>query len=178
MEKKLIIDSSHSEIGFKVKHLMISTVRGNFTTFGGSLNGEMNNLSVNFTLDTVSISTGNVDRDSHLKSPEFFDSEKYPTISFVSSGYDVENKSVTGDLTIKNITRVVTLNSEYNGTSVDPWGNRKHGFEFSGKISRDDFDLTWNAPLETGGVLVSDDVTLTIDLQTLEVVTEAVGSEQ
>jgi polyisoprenoid-binding protein YceI len=126
----------------------------------------------------VSISTGNVDRDNHLRSPEFFDSEKYPTISFVSSGYNVEDKSVTGDLTIKNITRVVTLNSEYNGTSVDPWGNRKYGFEFSGKISRDDFDLTWNAPLETGGVLVSDDVTLTIDLQTLEVVTEAVGSEQ
>jgi len=178
MEKNLIIDSSHSEIGFKVKHLMISTVRGNFTTFGGSLNGEMNNLSVNFTLDTVSISTGNVDRDNHLKSPEFFDSEKYPTISFVSSGYDVESKSVTGDLTIKNITRVVTLNSEYNGTSVDPWGNRKHGFEFSGKISRDDFDLTWNASLETGGVLVSDEVTLTIDLQTLEVVEEVVESEQ
>ena len=76
------------------------------------------------------------------------------------------------------MTRVVTLSSEYNGTSVDPWGNRKHGFEFSGKISRDDFDLTWNAPLETGGVLVSDDVTLTIDLQTLEVVTETVESEQ
>ena len=178
MEKNLIIDSSHSEVGFKVKHLMISTVRGNFTKFDGSLKGEMDKLSVNFTLDTNSINTSNLDRDNHLKSPEFFDSEKYPSIEFVSTGYSVEDGSIIGDLTIKGVTRVVTLNSEYNGTSVDPWGNRKHGFEFSGKISRDDFDLTWNAPLETGGVLVSDDVTLTIDLQTLEVVPEAVESEQ
>ncbi len=178
MEKNLIIDSVHSEVGFKVKHLMISTVRGNFTKFDGSLKGEMDKLSVNFTLDTNSINTSNLDRDNHLKSPEFFDSEKYPSISFVSNGYNVGDESITGDLTIKGVTRVVTLSSEYNGTSVDPWGNRKHGFEFSGKISRDDFDLTWNAPLETGGVLVSDDVTLTIDLQTLEVVTETVESEQ
>lgn len=177
MEKNLIIDSAHSEVGFKVKHLMISTVRGNFTTFGGSLKGEMNNLSVNFTLNTDSINTGNVDRDNHLKSPEFFDSERYPSITFVSNGYNIGDGSIVGDLTIKGVTRVVTLNSEYNGTSVDPWGNRKHGFEFSGKISRDDFDLTWNATLETGGVLVSDDVTLTIDLQVLEQVMETVESE-
>jgi polyisoprenoid-binding protein YceI len=157
---------------------MISTVRGNFTKFDGSLKGEMDKLSVNFTLDTNSINTSNLDRDNHLKSPEFFDSEKYPSISFVSNGYNVGDESITGDLTIKGVTRVVTLSSEYNGTSVDPWGNRKHGFEFSGKISRDDFDLTWNTPLETGGVLVSDDVTLTIDLQTLELIVESVESEQ
>lgn len=177
MEKNLIIDSAHSEVGFKVKHLMISTVRGNFTTFGGSIKGEMNNLSVNFTLNTDSINTGNVDRDNHLKSPEFFDSEKYPSITFVSNGYNIGDESIVGDLTIKGVTRVVTLSSEYNGTSVDPWGNRKHGFEFSGKINRSDFDLTWNAPLETGGVLVSDEVTLTIDLQTLEHIEESVVSE-
>jgi polyisoprenoid-binding protein YceI len=178
MEKNLIIDSSHSEVGFKVKHLMISTVRGNFKTFGGGLSGEMNNLSVDFMLDTKSISTGNDDRDNHLKSPEFFDSEKYPSIRFVSNGYNVGDESIVGDLTIKGVTRVVTLNSEYNGTSVDPWGIRKHGFEFSGKISRDDFDLTWNAALETGGVLVSDDVILTIDLQVIEQVMETVESEE
>ena len=178
MEKNLIIDSAHSEVGFKVKHLMISTVRGNFTTFGGDLKGEMNNLSVDFMLDTKSISTGNDDRDNHLKSPEFFDSEKYPSIRFVSNGYNVGDESIVGDLTIKGVTRVVTLNSEYNGTSVDPWGNKKHGFEFSGKISRDDFDLTWNTTLETGGVLVSDDVILTIDLQVIEQVMETVESEE
>jgi len=178
MEKNLIIDSSHSEVGFKVKHLMISTVRGSFNGFGGKLTGDLNNLSVYFTINTGTINTNNVDRDNHLKSPEFFDSEKYQTITFVSNGYNVEDTEITGDLTIKGVTRVVTLNSQYNGTSVDPWGNKKHGFEFSGEISRDDFDLTWNATLDTGGVLVSDKVNMVIDIQTLEQVNEVVESEQ
>ena len=166
--KKLIIDSAHSEIGFKVKHLMISTVKGNFTTFGGSVNEDG---SVFVSINTNSINTGNVDRDNHLKSAEFFNVEENPTITFAGNITE-DMKTVTGSITIKGITKEIELDVEYNGQSKDPWGNVKHGFEISGVINRSDFDLTWNATLETGGVLLSDEVKLNLDVQMMELVDE------
>lgn len=176
--KKFIIDNSHSEVGFKVKHLMISSVKGNFNSFSGELSGSLENLNIMVNVLTSSVNTNNENRDQHLQSPDFFDCEKYPSITFESNGFNVSDKTITGDLTIKGVTRSVSLDCEYNGMSVDPWGNTKHGFEISGNISRDDFDLTWNSPLETGGVLVGDQVKLSIDLQILEEVSELVTETQ
>ena len=163
--KKMTIDYTHSEIGFKVKHLMISTVRGNFGAFTGEIseNGELN-----FSLEVDSINTNNSDRDAHLKGSDFFDVENYPRITFTAKNVDITSGLVAGELTIKGITKELIMTSEYNGVSVDPWGNTKHGLEITGKINRSDFGLTWNAPLETGGVLVSDEVTFNIDLELLE----------
>ena len=163
-----MIDNAHSEIGFKVKHLMISTVKGNFATYSG---GIQEDGSVFVSINTNSINTGNVDRDNHLKSADFFNSEEYPTINF-GGKMSEDMKTITGEITIKGITKEVTLNTEYNGVSVDPWGNTKHGWEITGSINRNDFGLTWNAPLETGGVLVSEEVKLNLDVQMLEVVEE------
>ena len=162
--KKLVIDSAHSEVGFKVKHLMISTVKGNFSTFGG---GVQEDGSVFVSINTNSINTGNVDRDNHLKSADFFNSEENPTITFAGNMSE-DMTTVTGNITIKGITKEVELNTEYNGMSVDPWGNTKHGWEITGTINRSDFGLTWNAALETGGMLLSDEVKLTLDIQMME----------
>ena len=173
--KKMIIDNAHSEIGFKVKHLMISTVKGNFSTFSGNVE-EDGTISVS--INTGSINTGNVDRDNHLKAADFFNSEEFPTISFNANGYSVDMPVIKGNLTIKGITKEIVLYCDYNGSSVDPWGNTKHGFEFTGTINRNDFGLTWNAPLETGGVLVSEEVKLSMDIQMMEVVEEMVTESE
>ena len=161
----MTIDYTHSEIGFKVKHLMISTVRGNFGAFTGEIseNGELS-----FSLEVDSINTNNSDRDAHLKGSDFFDVENYPRVTFVAKNVDITSGLVAGELTVKGITKELIMTSEYNGVGVDPWGNTKHGLEITGKINRSDFGLTWNAPLETGGVLVSDEVTFNIDLELLE----------
>ena len=166
---KMNIDASHSEVGFKVKHLMISTVRGSFGTVMGSAEGELENMNVSVTIDATSINTNDEGRDGHLKGADFFDVENYPSIDFVANGVNVHNNAITGEMTIKGVTKEVTLALDYNGKGVDPWGNVKHGFEISGKINRNDFGLTWNAVLEAGGVLVSEDVTLNIDIQAVEV---------
>lgn len=170
--KKMTIDYTHSEIGFKVKHLMISTVRGNFGAFTGEIseNGELS-----FSLEVDSINTNNSDRDAHLKGSDFFDVENYPRVTFTAKNVDITSGLVAGELTIKGITKELIMTSEYNGVSVDPWGNTKHGLEITGKINRSDFGLTWNAPLETGGVLVSDEVTFNIDLQLMESVEVSVS---
>ena len=166
--KKMIIDQAHSEIGFKVKHLMISTVKGNIGTFSGGVD---ENGIVNVSMNLNSINTGNVDRDNHLKSADFFNVEEYPVMTF--NGTMTEDMtSVVGEITIKGVTKQITLDVDYNGAGVDPWGNTKHGWEITGSINRSDFGLTWNAPLETGGVLVSEEVKLNIDLQMMEVVEE------
>ena len=162
--KKMTIDSAHSEIGFKVKHLMISTVKGNFTTYSG---GIQEDGSIFVSTNTNSINTGNVDRDNHLKSADFFNSEEFPTIQF-NGDISEDLTTITGNITIKGVTKKITLNTEYNGVSVDPWGNTKHGWEITGSINRNDFGLVWNAPLETGGVLVSEEVKLTMDIQMME----------
>jgi polyisoprenoid-binding protein YceI len=163
--KKMTIDNTHSEIGFKVKHLMISTVKGNFGTFSGGVE-EDGNVSVSMNVN--SINTSYEDRDSHLKSADFFNSEEFPTIDF-SGKMSEDMNTITGEITIKGITKEVILNTEYNGMSVDPWGNTKHGWEITGTINRNDFGLVWNAPLETGGVLVSEEVKLSMDVQMMEV---------
>ena len=171
--KRMTIDSAHSEVGFKVKHLMISTVKGNFTTYGGGLQ-EDGSLFVSMNIN--SINTGNVDRDNHLKSADFFNVEENPTITFAGKMTE-DMKTVTGSVTIKGITKEIELNTEYNGMSIDPWGNTKHGWEITGTINRNDFGLTWNAPLETGGVLISEKVTLTFDIQMAETVEQTVEQE-
>ena len=163
------IDASHSEVGFKVKHLMISTVKGSFTTVMGTAEGELDNLNISVTIDPTSINTNDENRDGHLKGADFFDVENFPSIDFVATGVNVHNGVITGEMTIKGVTKEVTLALDYNGKGVDPWGNVKHGFEISGKINRTDFGLTWNAALEAGGVLVSEEVALTIDIQAVEV---------
>lgn len=169
----MTIDNAHSEIGFKVKHLMISTVKGKFDTFGGAINEDG---TVFVSINTGSINTGNVDRDNHLKSDDFFNSEEFPTIQFGGT-ISEDLTTITGNITIKGVTKEITLNTEYNGVSVDPWGNTKHGWEITGTINRNDFGLTWNAPLETGGVLVSENVTLSMDIQMMEVIEEDVVTE-
>ena len=166
---KMNIDASHSEVGFKVKHLMISTVKGSFGTVMGSAEGELDNMNVSVTIDASTINTNDEGRDEHLKSSDFFQVKNFPSIDFVATGVNVHNRAITGEMTIKGITKEVTLALDYNGKGVDPWGNVKHGFEISGKINRNDFGLTWNAALEAGGVLVSEEVTLTIDVQAVEV---------
>jgi polyisoprenoid-binding protein YceI len=166
---KMNIDASHSEVGFKVKHLMISTVKGSFTTVMGTAEGELDNLNISVTIDPTSINTNDENRDGHLKGADFFDVENFPSIDFVTNNVNVHNGAITGEMTIKGVTKEVTLALDYNGKGVDPWGNVKHGFEISGKINRNDFGLTWNAALEAGGVLVSEEVALTIDIQAVEV---------
>ena len=168
--KKMTIDNAHSEIGFKVKHLMISTVKGKFTTFNGDVKEDG---SVSVSMNVGSINTGNMDRDHHLRGADFFNDMEFPTVNF-NGKMSEDMNTITGEITIKGITKEVTLNTEYNGMSVDPWGNTKHGWEITGTINRNDFGLVWNAPLETGGVLVSEEVKLSMDVQMMEVQEEVV----
>ena len=165
------LDPAHSEVQFKIKHLVISTVTGTFKVFGGSVvsNGEdFENSTINFSIDTNSIDTNQADRDGHLKSDDFFASEKYSTINFSSTAIvkvsETEFK-LTGNLTIRDVTKSVTLDAELGGIMVDPYGNTKVGFEVNGKINRKDFGLTWSAVTEAGGVVVSDEVKLHINVQ-------------
>ncbi len=167
---KWSLDPSHSELQFKVKHLMISTVTGDFKSFSAELTSDdenFENIQVNFKADMSSIDTRNQDRDNHLRSGDFFDAEKYPEMTFKSNNVtkDGDDFVVTGNLTIKGITKEVTLKAELGGVNTDPWGNTKAGFTINGKINRGDFGLTWNAALETGGVMVSDEVKILGELQ-------------
>ena len=163
---KWSIDPTHTDIQFKVKHLMITTVTGNFGEFSGDATTEGDDFkgaSVNFTAQIASITTNNEQRDAHLKSADFFDVEKNPTLTFV--GKELKDSKLTGDITMHGITKTITLDAEFLGIAKDPWGNIKAGFELEGKIKRSDFGLTWNAPTEAGGVLVSDDVRLLANVQ-------------
>jgi polyisoprenoid-binding protein YceI len=164
--KKMTIDNAHSEIGFKVRHLMISSVKGNFQTFSGGIH---ENGDIFVSINTNSVNTGNADRDNHLKGADFFNAEEYPVMTFTAKGANLENTELMGELTIKDVTLPIVLDVDYNGMSVDPWGNTKHGYEINGVINRANYGLTWNAPLETGGVLVSEEVKISIDLQLMEV---------
>ena len=159
------LDPTHSELTFKVKHMMISNVKGEFTNFDAEIVADDDtfaNAKVTATIETASVFTNNADRDTHLKSADFFNAEANPKITFESSAL---NGDVTGNLTINGVTKPVTLDVDFGGVNVDPWGNTKAGFSFEGKISRKDFGLNWNATLETGGVLVSDDVKIAGELQ-------------
>jgi polyisoprenoid-binding protein YceI len=160
------IDNTHSEIAFKVKHMMISTVTGHFEKFEANAKTDgdnFNNAVIAFSAKTNSINTKNNDRDTHLKSDDFFNSEKYPEMKFVSKSFIGEQ--IVGDLTIRNITKEITLDAELNGIAVDPYGQTKAGFEIKGEINRKDFNLTWSAVTEAGSIVVSDKVKLVIDVQ-------------
>jgi len=170
--KKWTIDPTHSEIGFKVKHMMFTNVKGFFNDYTADItfNEDLKEADLQFEAKISSIFTNNTDRDNHLKSADFFDAEQFPSLKFKStqisgSGNDYEIK---GDLTIKGITHPVTLKGEFSGLMSDPWGNTKVGLNLAGKINRKDFGLTYNAALETGGVLVGEDVQLNAEVQLVE----------
>jgi len=159
------IDPTHSEVGFVARHLMVTKVRGSFTDVTGTVQvgQDIGDSVANVTIKTASVSTGTADRDTHLRSADFFDVDTYPEITFVSTSYDGD--TLTGDLTIKGVTKPVTLDVEFNGVATDPWGNDKAAFEATGELNRTDWGLTWNANLEKGGVLVSEKIKLVIDVQ-------------
>jgi polyisoprenoid-binding protein YceI len=159
------IDPTHSEVGFVARHLMVSKVRGSFADVAGTVEvaDELSNSVANVTIQTASVATGTADRDAHLRGTDFFDVETFPEMTFVSTSFD--GQTLVGDLTIKGVTKPVTLDVEFNGVATDPWGNEKAGFEAKGELNRTDWGLTWNAALEKGGVLVSEKIVLVLDVQ-------------
>lgn len=164
-------DAVHSSVGFDVKHLVISKVHGNFRDFDATVEFDGKDLekgSVNMTVQVTSVDTDNKDRDDHLRSGDFFDVAEYPAMTFKSTKVHdiVGNKfKLTGDLTIRGVTKQVTFDSEFNGVVNDPWGNTKAGFSATTTINRQDFKVSWNKSLDAGGVVVSDDVTIDIELE-------------
>jgi len=168
---KWVLDPTHSEILFKVKHLMITNVKGEFRSFSASAESEGYDFTkglVTVNIKADSIFTNNTDRDNHLKSVDFFDVDNFEELTFKSVSLtrkgDDEHQ-LKGILTIKGVAKEVVLNAEFGGINKDPWGNEKAGFSVSGKINRKDWGLNWNAALETGGVLVSDEVTVSAEVQ-------------
>jgi polyisoprenoid-binding protein YceI len=168
-----VIDPTHSEIQFKVKHLVISTVTGSFKSFEGKIESEtedFENATVTFSADTASIDTNQAQRDEHLKSGDFFDAAKYPKISFsgtLTSTGD-ESYALKGDLTIKDITKPFTFSVDFGGTMTDFYGQDKAGFEIAGKLNRKEFGLEWSAVTEAGGVVVGDEVKLIANVQVVK----------
>lgn len=165
------IDPSHSEITFKVKHLMITNVTGNFGKFDATMTAEKDDFSdasISFEADTASISTNNEQRDGHLKSDDFFAAEQFPKLLFASTDIEktgADTFKLTGNLTIRDITKAITLDVEYGGAMTDFYGQSKHGFDISGKINRKEFNLSWSAVTEAGGIVVSDEVKLNLQVQ-------------
>lgn len=172
---KWIIDPAHSEVGFKVKHLMITNIKGGFTEYDASIytTGEdFLSSEVDFWINAASITTGNPDRDNHLRSADFLDVENHPQIQFTGNTYEaVDNDgsyALYGDLTIKGITKRIKLDIEFGGVMKDPWGNQKAGVTVNGKVNRKEWGLNWNAALEAGGVLVGDEIRIECDFQLLK----------
>ena len=167
---KWVIDPMHSEVQFKVKHLVISTVSGFFKSFAGELvtdGDDFENAEIDFTLDIDSIDTNQTQRDEHLKSAEFFDAATYPKISFKSTSFTKtgdDEYALKGDLTIKDVTKPVSLDVEFGGSAADFYGNTKAGFEISGKINRKEFGLTWDGVTEAGSIVVGEDIKLLINV--------------
>lgn len=161
-----VIDPAHSEITFKVKHIMISTISGQFEKFDAKVETNENdftNASIDVYVDVDSINTKNNDRDNHLKSNDFFNSEEFPVLAFKSKKFD--GSKLTGDLTIRSVTKEITLDSDFNGIAVDPYGQTKAGFELSGEINRKDFGLMWDVVTEAGNVVVSNKIKLAMNVQ-------------
>ncbi len=165
------VDPSHSSIDFQVKHMMVSKVKGTFESFSANVEAEnledLTTASIAFDIQTASISTKSEDRDNHLKSPDFLDVEKFPSISFQSKSITESGDAyqVLGELTIKDTKKPVVFEVEFNGKGTNPWGIEVYGFEAETKINREDFNLTWNKTLETGGVLVGKDVKITVQIE-------------
>jgi polyisoprenoid-binding protein YceI len=167
------VDGAHSAVSLAVRHMVISKVRGRFTRWNAKLaldTADLSRSSVEVELDAASIDTGVADRDAHLRSADFLDAEKHPKLTYRSRRVDVVSKDrlrVTGDLTIRGVTREVVLDVEHGGQGKDPWGNQRIGFTATTSINRKDYGLVWNQALETGGVLVADRVDIEIELQAI-----------
>lgn len=167
------LDTSHSRLGFAARHAVVTKVRGQFTEWDATAHIDTANpaaSSVTLTINPASVSTGSADRDGHLTSPDFFDVATYPEWRFVSTevSRDGDDWTITGDLTIKDVTKPVTIEFEENGSAKDPFGNVRVGFEGSVTVNRKDWGLTWNAALETGGVLVSEKIKLEFDISAIK----------
>ncbi|MFE7805853.1 YceI family protein [Streptomyces sp. NPDC057430] len=168
------IDPAHSSIGFTVRHAMVTNVRGSFGDHEGTLRLDGSNpgaSAASIDIRIASVDTGIGDRDAHLRSGDFFDAERFPLMTFRSTEAEHlggDRYRMTGDLTIKDVTRPLSLDLEFNGTATDPYGNERVGFEGSAEILRSDWGLTWNAALETGGVVVSDKVKLNFDISAIK----------
>jgi polyisoprenoid-binding protein YceI len=170
---KWTLDPTHSEVGFKVKHMMFTNVSGSFGKFDilASTDGDdFSKSSIQFSADANSITTNNADRDNHLKGADFFNTAQYPGLKFVATGYEKGNGAdkLKGNLTIRDITKPVTLDVEHGGIAKDPWGNLKAGFSITGKINRKDWGLNWNAALETGGILVGEEIKISAEIQLMK----------
>lgn len=174
METKWTIDNMHSEIGFKVKHMMITNVSGTFGQFNASATTEGDDFTTaqfDFSAAIDSINTGVAVRDAHLKSDDFFNAEAYPSLTFKSTGIekkDDENYIINGELTIRDVTKNVSLDAEFGGIVVDPYGQTKAGFTINGKIKRSEFGLKWSAITEAGSIVVSDDIKLNSEIQLIK----------
>ena len=166
------VDASHSTIGFTARHLMVTKVRGRFSTFSGALTIAANPLesSLEASVDIASVSTGDAGRDGHLTSPDFFDAAQFPTMTLKSTSIvaDGDDYLLNGELTIKGVTKPVTFELEFDGVANDPWGNTKAGFSAEAEINRKDWGLEWNVALETGGVLVSEKIKIELDIQAVK----------
>jgi len=169
---KWVIDPMHSEVGFKLKHLMVSTVRGVFKEYDASIyttNEDFLTAEVDFWINPSSIDTGSVQRDEHLRNSDFFDIEHFKEINFTGNTYEIvekgDNYNIYGELTIKGVSKQVKLTVKFAGIIKDPWGNEKAIFSVKGTINRNDWGLNWNMPLETGGLLISDSIAIEVELQ-------------
>lgn len=184
MAIKWKIDPAHSEIQFKVKHLMITTVSGSFNSYDLDVETETDDFNtakkIEFTADIDSVNTNNAQRDAHLKSNDFFAGEQYPLLKFFGKKYEVQGNEATlhGDLTIKGVTKPITLKVEYGGTIKDPWGQERAGFTIEGKINRKDFNLTWDAVTEAGQVVVSNEIKIHAEVELVKQVATANADEK
>jgi polyisoprenoid-binding protein YceI len=168
---KWALDPAHSSVDFSVRHMMIAKVKGSFNSFSASIDADPTDLTtanIAFNVDLASVDTRSEDRDNHLRSADFFDVENHPSMTFTSTNIVKTGEGdydVTGDLTIRGVTRPETFAVTFEGTGKDPWGNEKVGFNAEGKIKRSEYGLTWNAALETGGVLVGDEIKVSLEIQ-------------
>jgi polyisoprenoid-binding protein YceI len=182
MNMSWVIDSSHSQVAFSVRHMMITKARGRFDRFSGTVEFDEQtpaNSTVTVSIEADSVNTLDEKRDGHLKSPDFFDVANFPALTFVSKSVQVVDDThgkIIGDLTIRGVTNEVVLSTEYNGQSKAPWGTTSAGFSAETKISRKDWGLTWNVGLETGGVLVGDEVTISVEIEIVKQVPAEVAA--
>ena len=172
--KKWMLDKAHTQIRFTVRHMMITAVTGSFNEFDASIVSEDEDFTkakIDFTVNTASVSTGNDDRDNHIKSSDFFDVAAYPQLKFRSKKVEIlneENYILHGEMTIKNITANFSVDVVYRGKIKDPWGKDKFGFSINGKLNRSDFDLKWNVIAESGGILIGEEVKIACEVQLVE----------